>query len=76
MASYRVIGLATVLASAVLLGGAWAEAADVRMLVAGTITVAVTSAAPSGSYDAQAWIRRYVEQCAGEHDLRAVFSCS
>ena len=59
MASHRAPSLATLLTSTALICGAWVDAGDIRTLVAGTITVAVTSAAPSGPYDSQAWIRRY-----------------
>lgn len=38
-------------------------------LHAGTLTVAVTTAAPSGPYDSQLWIRRYVERFATEAGL-------
>ena len=48
-------------------GGAGAE--PIRSLVAGTITMAVTTAAPSSPYDPQSWIRRYLERFAGENRL-------
>jgi ABC-type amino acid transport substrate-binding protein len=69
MASHRAARLATVLTSAALLGGAWVDAGDIRTLVAGTVRVAVTSAAPSSPYDSQAWIRRYVERFADQHHV-------
>ena len=37
--------------------------------MAGTITVAVTSAAPTSPYDPQLWIRRYLERFAEQHQL-------
>ncbi len=57
------------LASAVRLGGASADAGEIRTLVAATITVAVTSASPTSAYDPQLWIRRYLERFAEEHGL-------
>lgn len=69
MTHLRAASLVTVLTSAALLGGAWVNAGDIRTLVPGTITVAVTSAAPTSPYDSQVWIRRYVERFAGEHHL-------
>ena len=39
----------------------------------GTLTVAVTTAAPASSYDPQFWIRRYIERFANEHGLVAAW---
>ena len=41
----------------------------IRPLVAGTITVAVTTAAPTSPYDPQSWIRRYLERFAEENGV-------
>jgi len=69
MSPLLAVSLATALSSAIAIGGPVAEAGDIRTLVAGTITVAVTSAAPSSPYDPQSWIRRYLERFARELDL-------
>lgn len=69
MPSLRLATLLAVLASAVRVGGAPADAKTIRTLVAGTVTVAVTSASPSSPYDPQVWIRRYLERFAEEQGL-------
>jgi len=61
--------LATALSSAIALDLAGADARGIRTLVAGTITVAVTSASPSSPYDPQLWIQRYLERFAEVHGL-------
>ena len=62
--------LLAVLASAAGRGDAPTDPGEIRTLVAGTITVAVTSASPSSPYDPQVWIRRYLERFAQEQGLR------
>ena len=50
----------------------WAACAlpgRIRTLEPGVLRVAVTTATPSGPYDSQLWIRRYVERLAAEHGL-------
>jgi ABC-type amino acid transport substrate-binding protein len=69
MVTIREASLAVALSSAIALGGAVVEAGDIRTLVAGTITVAVTSVASASPYDPQLWIRRYVERFAEEQGL-------
>lgn len=44
--------------------------APIRTRVPGVLTVAVTTTQPSGPFDSQLWIQRYVERFAGEHGLR------
>lgn len=46
------------------------QAAKIRTIEPGVLTVAVTTAEPAGPYDSQLWIRRYVERFATEHQLR------
>lgn len=50
--------------------GRAAGAATIHTIDPGVVAVAVTSDEPSGPYDSQAWIRRYVERFAAEHGLR------
>lgn len=69
MTPLHAASLATALSSASALGRAGADARGIRTLVAGTITVAVTSSSPSSPYDPQSWIRRYLERFADEHGL-------
>lgn len=42
---------------------------EIQTLRPGVLTVAVTSDNPTNQYDAQVWIRKYVEQFAVEHEL-------
>lgn len=46
-----------------------ARAAAFRTIEPGVLTVAVTTVEPSGPYDSQLWIRRYVERFAQQHHL-------
>ena len=46
------------------------DAQVMRTLKAGILTVAVTSTASTNPYDSQLWIRRYVERCAQELQLK------
>jgi ABC-type amino acid transport substrate-binding protein len=69
MASVPGAALLTLLASAVRLADSSGEPEPIRTLAAGTVTVAVTSAAPSSPYDPQVWIRRYLERFAREERL-------
>jgi ABC-type amino acid transport substrate-binding protein len=47
-----------------------AQATGIRTLEPGVLKVAVTTEAPASRYDAQLWIRKYVERFALEHGLR------
>ena len=42
---------------------------EIKTLIPGTLTVAVTSGAPTDEYDSQLWIRRYVEGFAQEYSF-------
>ncbi|MGQ0732129.1 MAG: substrate-binding periplasmic protein [Acidobacteriota bacterium] len=42
---------------------------SIRTIEPGVLRVAVTSTTPSGPYDSQDWIRRYVERFAADHSL-------
>ncbi len=66
MTALRAARLAIVLTA---FGSTLPEADVIRTLVAGTITVAVTTASPASPYDPQLWIRRYVERFAEEREL-------
>lgn len=52
---------------AVAAAAAMPGAQRIETLSPGTLKVAVTSAAPSSSFDPQFWIRRYLERFASEH---------
>ena len=68
MASLHAASLALVLANTARLG-ATSDAEGIQTLVAGTLKVAVTSAAPQSTHDPQTWIRRYLERFAEEQGL-------
>ena len=71
MASLSAASLAFVLANTARLAAALetSDADGIQTLVAGTIKVAVTSAAPKGPLDPQSWIRFYLERFADEQRL-------
>lgn len=68
MASLHVASLALVLVNAAGLGGT-SGPEEIQTLMAGTLKVAVTSAAPESPHDPQTWIRRYLERFAEEQGL-------
>ncbi len=60
---------AFVLGIAVTVWAGCAGQGRIRTLEPGVLTVAVTTIAPSGPYDSQLWIRRYVERFAAGQGL-------
>ena len=62
--------IAHFLLAALALGFPLRAQPPIRTLVPGVLTVAVTTTQPSGPFDSQLWIQRYVERFAGEHALR------
>lgn len=68
----RILPAATILAvmAAAIQAEASGQAAKVRTIEPGVLTVAVTTAEPAGPYDSQLWIQGYVERFAAEHHLR------
>ena len=61
--------LAAGVALAALAGVACDGRGDIRTLEPGVLAVAVTTGTPSGPYDSQLWIRRYVERFAAGQGL-------
>ncbi len=62
LAVVLVVGLARV-------APAQQPAPAIKTIEPGVLTVAVTTITPTGPYDSQQWIRRYVERFAAEHRL-------